>query len=181
MKVRHLELDGLLVFEPVVHADDRGHFFESYHAEKMRQLGLEVAFVQDNHSRSDRHVVRGLHAQRSHPQGKLVRVVLGEVWDVAVDLRPDSPTFGQWEGITLSADNKLSLWIPPGFAHGFCVLSEVAELTYKCTALYDAEDEIGIRWDDPDLAIDWPTDSPVLSEKDRALPSLAELRSLIGA
>ena len=181
MKAVHLGLDGLMVIEPVVHGDDRGHFFESYRTDKLAALGIEEAFVQDNQSCSRRNVLRGLHAQKNNPQGKLVRVVLGHVWDVAVDLRPDSPTFGRWEGIDLSADNKLSLWVPPGFAHGFCVLSEVAELTYKCTALYDPADEMGIRWDDPDLAIDWPVDEPILSQKDLELPSLAEVRARLEA
>lgn len=176
MRASRLELEGLTAIEPIVHADSRGHFYESYHREKFRELGLDLDFVQDNQSRSSRGVLRGLHAQLRQPQGKLVRALAGEIFDVAVDLRPTSATFGRWDSIVLSEDNKLLLWVPPGFAHGFCVLSEVAVVSYKCTAIYDPQDEIGIRWDDRDLAIDWPLENPILSEKDLALPTLAELR-----
>ena len=181
MRASRLELDGLAVIEPTVHTDARGYFYESYHQDKFRELGLDLHFVQDNQSRSNRGVLRGLHAQLRHPQGKLVRALVGEIFDVAVDLRPTSPTFGRWDSIVLSEENKLLLWIPPGFAHGFCALSDVAELSYKCTVTYDQQDEIGVRWDDPDLAIDWPLENPILSEKDLALPTLAELRPRLEA
>jgi dTDP-4-dehydrorhamnose 3,5-epimerase len=137
--------------------------------------------VQDNHSRSVARTLRGLHAQLRQPQGKLVRAVEGEIWDVAVDIRPASPTFRRWVGAALSADNFRQLWIPPGFAHGFCVLSEHAQVEYKCTAPYRREDEIGIAWDDPELAIAWPVEEPLLSAKDRAAPRLAELEAALAA
>ena len=175
MKFRPTELPDVIVVEPVVHRDDRGFFLEVFHERKFREAGLDVRFVQDNHSRSARNVLRGLHAQLRHPQGKLVRAVAGEIYDVAVDIRPGSPTFGRWVGVTLSAETLHECWVPPGFAHGFCVLSEVAEIEYKCTALYDPEDEIVLRWDDPRIGIRWPVAEPVLSARDGAAASLAEL------
>ncbi len=175
MKTEALALPGLVLIEPRVFTDDRGHFFESYNQRDFRRAGIDRQFVQDNQSHSHRGVLRGLHAQLENPQGKLVRVVRGTIADVAVDIRPESPTFGRWEAIRLDADQPSQLWIPPGFAHGFVALSEPTVVLYKCTALYDPDDEIGIRWDDPDLAIDWPVRSPVLSDKDAALPTLAEL------
>ncbi|MDX1645245.1 MAG: dTDP-4-dehydrorhamnose 3,5-epimerase, partial [Thermoanaerobaculia bacterium] len=175
MKTEALALPGLLLLEPRVFTDDRGHFFESYNERDFRHAGIDERFVQDNQSRSHRGVLRGLHAQLENPQGKLVRVVCGTILDVAVDIRPDSATFGRWEAVRLDADAPSQLWVPPGFAHGFVALAEPTVVLYKCTALYDADDEIGIRWDDPDLAIDWPVRSPVLSDKDAALPTLAEL------
>jgi dTDP-4-dehydrorhamnose 3,5-epimerase len=172
---RRLSLDGVVLVEPPVFRDGRGHFLETYHAEKYRQHGIPDRFVQDNHSRSAANVLRGLHAQRRRPQGKLVRCVEGEIWDVAVDLRKDSPTFGRWVGEALSGENFRQLWVPPGFAHGFCVLRAPALVEYKCTDFYDRDDEIGVVWNDPRLAIDWPLESPLVSEKDRALPVLGEL------
>jgi dTDP-4-dehydrorhamnose 3,5-epimerase len=175
VQVLETTLPGVLVIEPTVHRDDRGFFLEVYHQEKYRQAGIDVAFVQDNHSRSVARTLRGMHAQRRSPQGKLVRVLEGEIWDVAVDIRPESPCCGKWVGVTLSADNFRQLWIPPGFAHGFCVLSETAQVEYKVTTLYDRADEIGVAWDDPDLAIAWPIDDPLLSPKDRTWPRLDAL------
>ena len=174
-------LPGVLIIEPRVFRDERGFFLETYHAQRYRDAGLDAAFVQDNHSRSTRGTLRGLHWQAERPQGKLVRVLVGEIYDVAVDIRPDSPTFGKWVGFTLSADNFRQGWIPPGFAHGFCVTSEVAEVEYKCTDFYDRADEIGLRWNDPALGIAWPIDRPLLSDKDAALPTLAELRQRLSA
>ncbi len=174
MKVLTTKIEGVLVFEPEVHRDDRGYFVEVYHEQRYRQAGVAATFVQDNQSRSLRGTIRGLHAQHRFPQGKLVRVLAGEVWDVAVDLRPGSTTLGCWVGVALSAENFRQIWIPSGFAHGFCVTSEEAVVEYKCTELYHPGDEMGVAWNDPELAIDWPVDEPVLSEKDRSLPTLAE-------
>ena len=174
MKVLETPMPGVLVLEPRVFGDDRGFFLETFNAARFAEHGLPTEFLQDNHSRSARGVLRGLHYQRRSPQGKLVSVVRGEVWDVAVDIREGSPTFGKWFGMTLSEARRQLLWIPPGFAHGFCVLSESADFLYKCTTLYDAADDRGVRWDDPALGIEWPVADPILSAKDRALPSLAE-------
>ena len=170
MKVTPTEIPDLLILEPRVFGDDRGFFFESFNARRFAELtGLNPVFVQDNHSRSARGVLRGLHYQIRQAQGKLVRVVAGEVWDVAVDLRRGSPSFGQWQGAHLSADNKRQLWIPEGFAHGFVVLSESAEFLYKTTDYYAPEHQRCIAWNDSDLAIDWCyPGEPVLSDKDRA-------------
>jgi dTDP-4-dehydrorhamnose 3,5-epimerase len=160
----------VLLNKPMVFGDERGFFFESFNQKAFQKAtGLKVAFVQDNHSKSAINVLRGLHYQVSHPQGKLLRVVQGEVFDVAVDIRKDSKTYGQWVGLILSAENKKQLWIPPGFAHGFLALSETAEILYKTTDYYSAEYERCIAWDDPKIAIKWPlTVAPLLSEKDRA-------------
>ena len=171
----HADLPELTIFRPRVFADARGDFRELYRAERYRAAGLDAAFVQDNLSRSRRGVLRGLHLQYPNPQGKLVTVVDGAVRDVAVDVRRGSPTFGRWAAIELTADNALQLWIPPGFAHGFVVLSETASLAYKCTAAYSADDELAVRWDDPALGIDWRIAAPVLSDKDAAAPTLAEI------
>jgi len=170
MKVIESGLGGVLVFEPAVHGDDRGFFFESFREDEFRRAaGPGRPFVQDNHSRSARHVLRGLHYQVSRPQGKLVRVVSGEIFDVVVDLRRRSPSFGKWMGTTLSAENKRVLWIPEGFAHGFLVTSGAAETVYKATDYYAPECERSLLWNDPALAIAWPlTAEPVLSSKDRA-------------
>ncbi|MDX9875605.1 MAG: dTDP-4-dehydrorhamnose 3,5-epimerase [Spongiibacteraceae bacterium] len=169
MNVMPTELSGVLILEPNVFRDDRGFFFESFNARRFEALtGESVEFVQDNHSRSAHGVLRGLHYQIQQPQGKLVRVVTGEVWDVAVDLRRSSPAFGCWVGVVLSAENKRQLWIPAGFAHGFVVLSESADFLYKTTDYWTPEYERCIRWDDPDLAISWPVDTPTLSAKDQA-------------
>jgi len=167
----------VIVVEPDVHRDARGFFLETYHRDRYAEGGIGDAFVQDNHSLSERGTLRGLHAQVAQPQGKLVRCVEGEVFDVAVDVRPASPTFGKHVGATLSDRDLRQLWIPPGFAHGFCVLSERAQVEYKCTALYAPGDEITIAWDDPQIAIAWPVTEPRLSEKDRRGLSLAEARA----
>lgn len=167
MKISPTELPDVLLVEPDVHRDARGFFFESWHAEKFAAAGLDARFVQDNHSRSQRGTLRGLHAQIARPQGKLVRASQGEIYDVAVDIRRGSPTFGQHVGVVLSAENFLQLWIPEGFAHGFCVLSEFADLQYRCTDFYDPTSELTVAWDDPALGIDWPIEDPLLSEKDR--------------
>jgi len=170
MQVVTTALPDVLILEPKVFGDERGFFFESFNARRFAEAtGLHPEFVQDNHSRSAKGVLRGLHYQVQQAQGKLVRVTAGEVFDVAVDLRRSSPTFGQWVGVHLSAENKRQLWVPEGFAHGFVVLSEFAEFLYKTTDYYAPEHERSIRWDDPTLAIDWPlTDAPQLSAKDQA-------------
>jgi dTDP-4-dehydrorhamnose 3,5-epimerase len=175
MKVIATALPGVVVIEPDVYRDDRGFFLESYQRARYADIaGIDVEFVQDNHSRSAQNVLRGLHLQRSHPQGKLVRVTKGEVWDVAVDVDPRSPTFRQWHGVHLTADNHLQMYIPPGYAHGFCVLSELADFEYKCTEYYRRDDEVGILWNDPELAIAWPVVAPILSARDAANPPLRE-------
>lgn len=168
MKVSDTALPGVKLIEPHVFGDDRGFFLESWNAQSFAKAGLDLDFVQDNHSRSTRHVLRGLHYQIDNPQGKLVRVTIGRVFDVAVDLRRSSAHFGRWVGVELSAENKAMLWVPPGFAHGFVVLSDTADFLYKCTTLYAPANERTIRWDDPDIGIDWPLDGavPLLSAKD---------------
>ncbi len=175
MKIIETELPGVLIIEPQVFGDERGFFLESFHAERYREAGIDMAFVQDNHSRSRKGVLRGLHFQRRHPQGKLVRASRGSIFDVAADIDPASPTFGQYVGVTLSDENHRQMWIPPGYAHGFCVLSDEADFEYKCTDLYYPNDEGGVLWSDPDLNIQWPLSNPLLSAKDLALPSLADL------
>ena len=175
MTVSDLDIPGLRVFEPRVFEDTRGAFMEVFHAARYAEHGLDVAFVQDNLSRSAPGVVRGLHFQKRRPQGKLVLVLEGAIFDVAVDLRRDSPTFGQHAAIELSAANRLQLWVPPGFAHGFCALGDGATVLYKCTELYQPEDEGGLRWDDSALGIEWPVTDPLLSDRDRVFPPLAEL------
>ncbi len=172
MRVRETPLAGALVIEPRVFHDPRGFFVETYHAARYAEAGIHGPFVQDNHSRSLRGTLRGLHFQWRRPQGKLVRVIEGEIFDVAVDIRPGSPTFGQWAGLRLSADNFRQFFVPPGCAHGLCVVSEVAQVEYKCTDLYDPEGEGGIAWNDPDLAIPWPIDAPLLSARDEQHPTL---------
>jgi dTDP-4-dehydrorhamnose 3,5-epimerase len=170
MKVVATAIPEVLLIEPKVFGDDRGFFFESFNKQQFQQAtGLDCDFVQDNHSRSAQHVLRGLHYQIKQPQGKLVRVVEGEVFDVAVDVRKSSPTYGQWVGAILSAENKKMLWVPPGFAHGFVVLSEAAQFLYKTTDYYAPEHERCIVWNDPQLNISWPvTAEPLLSDKDKA-------------
>ena len=176
MNVIKTKLQGCVVIEPEVFGDDRGFFLETFQAERYADLaGITSPFVQDNHSRSARGVLRGLHFQKNKPQGKLIRVVKGEVYDVAVDIRQGSPTFGQWEGIILSEENKTQLWVPPGFAHGFVVLSDTADFEYKCTDYYDPSDEGSILWNDPELNILWPIDNPKVSEKDANAKKLADL------
>ena len=164
----------VLIIEPVLFKDDRGFFLEMYHEEKFRKAGITSTFVQDNRSRSRKDSLRGLHYQVHKPQGKLIWALSGEIFDVAVDLRIHSSTYGKWTGHILSAENKIALYIPPNFAHGFCVLSKEAEVFYKCTDVYSPENERCIRWDDPELAIDWPITNPVLSEKDANGPFLQE-------
>ncbi len=173
MKITASKIPEVLVIEPTVYGDERGFFYESFNADVFqKETGITSQFVQDNHSRSAKNVLRGLHYQIKQPQGKLVRVVLGEVFDVAVDLRKNSPTFGQWVGEYLSAENKKMFWVPAGFAHGFVVLSDVAEFLYKTTDYYAPEYERSIRWDDADIAIEWPAGiAPQLSEKDAAANS----------
>jgi dTDP-4-dehydrorhamnose 3,5-epimerase len=169
-------LDGLVLLEPAVHGDERGFFSETWRADAWAAHGVPTEFVQDNHSRSRRGTLRGVHFQTSPGQGKLVRVARGEVYDVAVDLRRGSPTFGEWEAIVLDDERHRQLWIPIGFGHGFCVLSETADFVYKCTAYYDPATEAGIRFDDPDVGIEWPQDVELLySERDRAAPRLADV------
>lgn len=175
MKIIETELPGVLIIEPQVFGDERGFFLESFHAERYREAGIDMAFVQDNHSRSRKGVLRGLHFQRRHPQGKLVRASRGSIFDVAADIDPASPTFGQHVGVTLSDENHRQMWIPPGYAHGFCVLTDEADFEYKCTDLYYPDDEGGVLWSDPDLNIQWPLSDPLLSAKDLALPPLADL------
>jgi len=175
MRIEPTELPGVLLIEPRVHQDERGFFLEVFHAAKFRALGLDLAFVQDNHSSSRQGTVRGLHIQTEEPQGKLVRCIAGAVFDVAVDVRRGSPTFARWFGATLSSDNFRQIWIPPGYAHGFAVLSERAEVEYKCTTLYRPEADLAIRWDDPEIGILWPSATPTLSPKDAAAAPLAEL------
>ncbi|MCX6247936.1 MAG: dTDP-4-dehydrorhamnose 3,5-epimerase [Bacteroidetes bacterium] len=168
MQIEKNHIDGLLVIKPDVFEDPRGYFFESYNEEKFRQLGIDVKFVQDNESKSGKGVLRGLHFQvPPHPQGKLVRVMKGAALDVAVDLRRSSPTYGKWASIRLSESNKWMYWIPAGFAHGFLTLEENTVFFYKCTQLYHKESEKGIAWNDPDLNIDWGTNNPLVSEKDK--------------
>jgi len=167
-------LQGVIVIEPEIHRDSRGFFLETYHADKYRAIGVPLVFVQDNHSQSVRGTLRGLHFQLRKPQGKLIRVIQGEIWDVAVDIRPGSPTFKQWCAVVLSAENFKQIYIPPGYAHGFCVLSETAQVEYKCTAPYDPADECGIAYDDAELAVAWPITEPLLSKRDAANPTLAE-------
>lgn len=174
MQVIPTELPGVLIIEPRVFVDNRGFFLESYNAREFARHGIHDVFVQDNHSRSVRHTLRGLHYQAPPGQVKLVRVVQGEVFDVAVDVRWGSPTFGRWVGVTLSAENRRQLYIPAGFAHGFCVTSESADFVYKVTSYYAPADERGIAWDDPVLGITWPTTTPVLSARDREHPRLAD-------
>lgn len=179
LNVIETELAGVLVIEPQSYRDARGFFLETFQKDRYAQLaGISLPFVQDNHSRSTRGVLRGLHAQKQHPQGKLVRVTRGEVFDVAVDIQPASSTFGRWVGAFLSDENHRQLWIPPGYAHGFLVLSDVADFEYKCTDLYYADDEIGMIWNDPHVGIEWPLTDPVVSDKDAKLPTLAVLSHL---
>lgn len=176
MLVIPTEIPDVLLVEPTVHGDDRGFFYESFNQKAWEKAtGLRTVFVQDNHSRSVKNVLRGMHYQIAHPQGKLVRATVGEVFDVAVDLRRKSPTYGRWVGATLSAENKRQLWMPEGFAHGFVVLSDVAEFQYKTTDYYHPESERVILWNDAELAIGWPIDgAPILAKKDAAAPPFRE-------
>jgi dTDP-4-dehydrorhamnose 3,5-epimerase len=177
MNVITTKLADCVIIEPKVFGDERGFFLETFQVERYLEMAkISLPFVQDNHSRSSRGVLRGLHFQKTKPQGKLVRVVRGKVYDVAVDMRKDSLTFGQWESVILSEDNKTQLWVPPGFAHGFVALSDTADFEYKCTDYYDSSDEGSILWNDPELNIPWPIDYPILSDKDAAAQRLADFR-----
>ena len=177
MNVVKTKLIDCVIIEPKIFGDERGFFIETFQAERYAELaGITLPFVQDNYSRSSKGVLRGLHFQKTKPQGKLVRVVKGEVFDVAVDIRQESPTFGQWESVILSEENKTQFWVPPGFAHGFIVLSNTADFEYKCTDYYDPYDEGSILWNDPDLDIPWPIVSPILSNKDAGANRLSDLK-----
>lgn len=180
IKVTPCEIDGLYVIEPKVFGDERGYFVETYNKQEFSEYGLNMEFVQDNQSMSKKGVLRGLHFQKKHPQGKLVRVFSGEVFDVAVDLREGSKTYGKWFGVTLSDENKKQFYVPEGFAHGFLVLSDTAVFAYKCTDFYHPEDEGGIRWDDQDIGIEWPIRDDmeiILSEKDQDYDGIKSLMS----
>jgi dTDP-4-dehydrorhamnose 3,5-epimerase len=177
MKALPPRLPGLVLIEPRVFHDDRGFFLESYHKPRYEGLGVDVEFVQDNHSLSRKGTLRGLHYQSSPGQAKLVRCARGTIWDVAVDIRPGSPTFGQWEAFELDAVDHRQLFIPVGFAHGFCVLSEEAEVLYKCSSIYDGSTESGLAWDDADLAVAWPVSEPVVSVRDQGNESFAAYRN----
>ena len=176
MKIIETSIPDVLLLEPAVHGDARGYFMETFRESWFKENGIDARFVQDNQSRSVQGTLRGLHYQLKQPQGKLVRVVSGEVFDVAVDMRKDSATFGRWAGDILSAQNKRQLWVPPGFAHGFVVISDIADFEYKCTDYYDQSDEGSILWSDPDLGISWPMENPILSDKDRNANKLADLK-----
>ena len=174
MKVTELELPGVLLLEPKIYGDERGFFLETWQARRYAEAGLPQRFVQDNLSRSTHGVLRGLHYQLQRPQGKLVWVIEGEVFDVAADVNPDSPTYGRHVAVTLSDRNRAQLWVPPGYAHGFVVLSESVYFAYKCTDYYAPELERGVHWNDPTLAIEWPVEDPVLNDRDAAWPTLEE-------
>jgi len=175
LKIHGLSIPGVLLVEPPCFKDHRGFFMETHHLEKYRQAGLDAPFVQDNHSHSVQYVLRGLHYQLTHPQGKLVYAVSGEIFDVAVDIRHGSPTFGHWTGAILSAQNHKQIYVPQGFAHGFVVLSDQADVIYKCTDVYTPGDEYGVLWSDPAIGIDWPVDIPILSQKDQENKKLEDI------
>ena len=179
MKLVETPIEGLMIIEPKVFGDDRGFFLESWNRKALADLGLDLDFVQDNHSRSQRGVLRGLHFQNPNPQGKLVRVVSGSVWDVAVDLRKSSPTFGAWFGVELSATNKRMFWVPQGFAHGFLSLEDGTDFIYKCVGYYDPTHEHSLLWNDPAVGIEWPLDDiePMLAAKDKAGKPLSEIEA----
>jgi len=179
MKFLPLELEGVVLVEPTVHHDPRGRFLETYHQRKYQEGGIRETFVQDNRSQSVRGTLRGLHAQRLQPQGKLVLAVSGEIFDVAVDVRRGSPTFGRWVSAILSGTNFRQLYVPPGFVHGFCVLSDTAEVEFKVTDFYAPHDELAVLWNDPEIGIEWPIRDPVVSEKDLRAPRLAEVLHLL--
>jgi dTDP-4-dehydrorhamnose 3,5-epimerase len=175
MKFASTKIPGVVLIEPAVHRDHRGFFLESYHAKKFAEGGIDARFVQDNHSQSKKGTLRGLHFQWTKPQGKLVRVLRGEIYDVVVDIRPASPTFKQWLAVTLSSADFKMLYVPPKLAHGFLVLSEEAEVEYKCTDFYDPKDEGGLLWNDPEIKVDWPDKNPLLSPKDQVNPLLKDI------
>ena len=177
MKLIPTTLDGVMILEPRVFRDERGFFLETFNIGALAGTPLDTPFVQTNHSRSTKGVLRGLHYQLKNPQGKLVHVARGAIFDVAVDIRAGSPTFGKWTGVQLDDDNLRSLWIPPGFAHGFCVLSDEADVIYKCTTLYDVADDYGVAWNDASIGIDWPVRNPVISGKDQKWVGLSDTRS----
>ena len=177
MNVTETQLAGVLIIEPKVFGDSRGFFKETFQAERYQEAGIEYTFLQDNYSRSQKGVLRGLHFQITKPQGKLVSCPKGAVFDVAVDIDPNSITYGQYVGVELTEENHKQLWVPPGYAHGFCVLSETADFQYKCTDYYDPSDESGVIWNDPDVAIEWPIPDPSLSSKDAILPTLADVNA----
>ena len=179
MKVTEADLPGVLLIEPAVYRDDRGFFLETFSAARYVAAGMRLPFVQDNHSRSFKGTVRGLHLQRTRPQGKLMRAVSGAMLDVVVDVRVGSPTFGRWTSAVLSGENFRQLYVPPGFAHGFAVLSEVVDVEYKCTDYYDRSDEMTVRWDDPAIGIEWPHGTPVLSSRDRDAKPLKDQMDLL--
>lgn len=179
MEFRPTDLPGVLLVVPEVFEDSRGFFFESFHAGKYAEGGIDVSFVQDNHSKSLKGTLRGLHAQYRKPQGKLVRVLQGEIFDVAVDARKGSPFFGKWVGVSLSSENRHQIYVPPGFVHGFCVISDTAEVEYKCTDLYDPGYEMTVMWNDPEIGVEWPVEDPILSAKDLEGKSLADLSDLL--
>lgn len=175
MKVFPTDLDGVLVIEPQVHRDDRGFFAETFHAPRYASAGVDATFIQDNHSRSTKGTLRGLHAQLQRPQAKLLRVLRGAIFDVVVDVRVGSPTFKRWISVELSDENFRQIFVPVGFAHGFCVLSDVAEVEYKCSDVYQAGDELGLAWNDPEVGVAWPIAEPLLSPKDREGKPLSRL------
>ena len=176
MKVTESGIKGVFIIEPDVYEDDRGFFMETFHIERYRKLlGINLDFVQDNISRSSKNVLRGMHFQKNYPQGKIVKASRGEILDVVVDLRKESPTFGTWESFRLSEKNKLQVWIPPGFAHGFLVMSDSADFEYKCTEYYHPEDELCLMWNDPEVAIDWTINEPIVTGKDKKGLSLKDL------
>lgn len=176
MEVITTEFPGLILIKPQIFGDARGYFYESWNKERYESVGITENFVQDNVSFSSKGVLRGLHYQKPYTQGKLVSVLIGEVWDVVVDLRRSSPTFGKWRGFTLTGERKEQLYVPMGFAHGFCVISETALFQYKCTDKYSPESEHGIMWNDPTLGIPWPVDNPIISEKDTKHPNFSEIK-----
>jgi dTDP-4-dehydrorhamnose 3,5-epimerase len=179
MRLVQTGIAGIVIIEPDVHRDGRGFLVETYHAERYRECGIAGPFVQDNHSRSVSRTLRGLHLQVRHVQGKLIRVIEGEIFDVAVDVRRGSPTFGRWVGVNLTAESFKQIYVPPGFAHGFCVVSGAAQVEYKCTDIYDPTSEVGIAWNDPDLGISWPVADPILSPRDSQHPKLAAVSDLL--
>ncbi len=175
-KFRECPIPGLMVATPDVYMDDRGWFTESYHAQRYYNNGIKAVFVQDNRSHSSKNVLRGIHFQLHTPQAKLVACTMGRIWDVAVDIRWGSPTFKQWFGLELSAENREQFYIPAGFAHGFCVLSDEAEIMYKCSEFYDPKDDRGLQWNDPDIGVEWPISEPILSPKDAIRIPFAKLK-----
>jgi dTDP-4-dehydrorhamnose 3,5-epimerase len=178
MIIEQTKLDGVLLIKPTIYEDERGCFFESYRDDNFKNIGLSGKFSQDNQTKSKKGILRGLHYQLNYPQGKLVRVSLGEVYDVAVDIRLNSPTFGQYYGTLLSDNNHFQMYVPPGFAHGYIVRSEIAIFQYKCTEIYHPEDEYGIRWNDPQVSIDWDITNPIICDRDKEFPLLSNQKNL---